>query len=147
MSPMSSPRSGPLVLLVEDSVADAQLVRLAFEEFDVKAELKHFSGADALLAFFSGSLSEAEVQQQKLIILDINLPRVSGIELLRKLRATERSRFIPVVILSSSNNQKDLQAAFEAGANSYVLKEPDFMRFGEQIRLMTTYWLSLNQQP
>jgi CheY-like chemotaxis protein len=147
MSSILSRRYGPLVLLVEDSAADAQLVRLAIEEFDIEAELMHFKDGEGLLAYLSTLSPEAAERQPKLILLDINLPRISGIELLKKLRDEPLSQFIPVVILSSSSNHRDLERAFLAGANSYVLKEPDFLLFGEQVKLLTSYWFKLNQQP
>jgi len=82
-----------------------------------------------------------------LVLLDLKLPRVDGLEVLRQLRANERTRRLPVVILTSSQEQQDIMAGYDLGANSYVRKPVDFTQFAEAVRTLGLYWLLLNEPP
>lgn len=82
----------------------------------------------------------------RVVLLDLNLPKISGFEVLRLVRASERTRTVPVVVLSSSQEEKDLERAYALGANSYVVKPVDFKQFSEMVRQVGDYWLNVNQR-
>ncbi len=83
----------------------------------------------------------------RLVLLDLNLPRISGLEVLRQIRATEATRLLPVIVLSASVEQRDVRAAVQRGANSYMRKSLDFVKLSESMALLARYWLELNIPP
>ena len=138
------------ILLVEDDPSDVDLTRRAFEKSSLGNTLAVVhDGLEALDYLFSAydSAGREPAQLPTVILLDLNLPKVDGLEVLRRIRADSRTRRLPVVILTSSTEQQDLVKGYELGANSYIRKPIDFYQFAEKIRQMELYWLVLNEPP
>ena len=131
-----------VILLVEDNPDDEALTRRALQRNNVKNELiVARDGQEALDYLLGGG------RLPHLILLDLKLPKIDGLEVLRRLRADERTRLLPVVILTSSNEERDLVSSYRLGANSYVRKPVDFNEFSEAARQLGLYWLLLNEPP
>jgi two-component system, response regulator len=138
------------ILLVEDNADDEALTFRALMKNNIGNQLiVARDGAEALdYLFATGPHSGRDVNLgPQVVLLDLNLPKVSGLEVLRQLRANERTRHLPVVILTSSNEEQDRFRGYENGANSYVRKPVDFNQFMEAVRQLGLYWLILNEQP
>lgn len=138
------------ILLVEDNPDDVELALLALKRHKL-ANVVHVvrDGAEALEYLFGSADGGQEKLQNRprLILLDLKLPKVDGLEVLERLKGNVRSKKIPVVILTSSNQEPDLQRAYELGANSYIVKPVDFEQFVDAVRQLGFYWLLLNQAP
>jgi two-component system response regulator len=138
------------ILLVEDNPDDADLALLAFKESGIgeKAVVAR-DGQEALdYLLHDGVLHGRRAQDlPKVILLDLNLPRVDGFEVLKRLRDNPLTRCLPVVVLSSSREESDLERSYQLGANSYIQKSLDFSRFVDSVKKMGEYWLSLNVVP
>ena len=138
------------ILLVEDNPDDEALTLRALKKNNILNEVVvAHDGVEALdYLFVSGAYEgrDSTVHPQ-LVLLDLKLPKVDGLEVLRKVRADDRTRLLPVVILTSSNEQRDLINGYGLGANSYILKPVDFSRFIEAVRQLGLYWLILNEPP
>jgi CheY-like chemotaxis protein len=138
------------ILLVEDSRDDADFFAHTFEKARLAARLHVIpDGAEALeFVFCAGRYASRSLSNRpKIIILDLKLPKVSGLEVLRQLKTDPRTRTIPVVILSSSQEERDLIESYEIGVNSYLVKPMDFDEFGQSVRMLGEYWLRFNQTP
>jgi two-component system response regulator len=138
------------ILLVEDNADDEALTFRALMKNNIGNHLVvAHDGAEALEYLFgTGQYSGRDVKAgPQVVLLDLNLPKVSGLEVLRQLRANERTRNLPVVILTSSNEEQDRLQGYDNGANSYVRKPVDFNQFIESVRQLGLYWLTLNEQP
>lgn len=136
------------ILLVEDNSDDEELTRLAFKECKFAYELVVVKdGQDALdYLFAAGKYSARDVcDMPQLVLLDLKLPKVSGLEVLKRVRADERARFLPVVVLTSSREEQDLIDSYSLGANSYIQKPVDFNRFIDAVCQLGLYWLVLNE--
>lgn len=132
--------AGP-ILLVEDSEDDIELTRRAFRRNNLKNTLVVArDGAEALAHLF-----ESDADLPEMVLLDLKLPKIDGHEVLRRIRANERTRLLPVVVLTSSNEQRDLVESYSEGANSYVRKPVDFEQFVDAVRQLGLYWLVLNE--
>jgi two-component system response regulator len=107
------------------------------------------TGAEAIdFLFGEGAYSDHDTQQQpRVILLDLKLPLISGVEVLRRIRAEPRLRNVPVVVLTSSSEERDLSDCYALGANSYIVKPVDFAQFSEAIRSLGLYWMLLNESP
>jgi CheY-like chemotaxis protein len=137
--------SDKVILLVEDNLNDAELAMLAFEKNSITNRVVLArDGVEALDYLFGAENCESFPQ---LILLDLKLPKIDGLEVLRKIRSNEQTKFIPVVVLTSSKEQKDLIEAYHLGTNAYVRKPIDFMEFTETIKQLGIFWLLLNEQP
>ncbi len=139
-----------IILLVEDNPDDADLTFRALKQHKiVNAVVLARDGAEALdYLFGTGAYAGRDPRQlPQVILLDLKLPKVDGFEVLRRVRADERTRFLPVVVLTSSKEEQDLIAAYQNQANSYIRKPVDFVQFAEAVRLMGLYWLILNELP
>jgi two-component system, response regulator len=138
------------ILLVEDSEQDQELTLRALRKNKIFSEVVVVrDGSEALDFLFADEIHAGRDPRAlpRLILLDLNLPKIDGLEVLRRLRANERTRLLPVVILTSSNEERDRLAAYTNGANSYVRKPIDFTEFSEAVRQLGVYWLTLNQPP
>ena len=139
----------PIILLVEDNSSDEQLTLRALRKNNILNKVVVVrDGAEALdYLFGSGSAGHEGKDLPKVVLLDLNLPKIGGLEVLRRIRADERTKLLPVVILTSSKEDKDLLAGYSVGANSYVVKPVDFNQFAEAVKQLGLYWLVLNQRP
>jgi len=138
------------VLLVEDNATDAELALRALRGRGLRNSfVVAKDGAEALdFLFARGKYADRDVEQRpKLVLLDLRLPRVDGIEVLRQVKADERTRNTPVVILTSSRQDPDIQQCYELGANSYIVKPVDFDKFAQSVAEVGYYWLLLNEPP
>jgi two-component system response regulator len=138
------------IMLVEDNPDDELLTRRALEKNNIKNEiLVAHNGQEALDFLLGDATLDGQVCDglPQVILLDLKLPKVDGLEVLRRLRADDRTRLLPVVILTSSNEERDLVAGYNLGANSYVRKPVNFDQFIEAARQLGLYWLVLNELP
>jgi len=140
----------PEILLVEDSSDDVELTLHALRNEHVANRIQVArDGQEALdFLFCEGPFAERPVDcAPKLVLLDLKLPKVDGLEVLRRLKADPRTRLIPVVILTSSREERDLLHSYGLGANSYIQKPVDFAEFRETVKNAGLYWLLINQVP
>jgi CheY-like chemotaxis protein len=138
------------ILLVEDNPDDETLTLRALKSSAINSEVVVArDGVEALdYVFGTGAYAGRNLRDRPaVILLDLKLPRVDGLEVLSRLRSDERTRLLPVVILTSSNEEKDLISGYRLGANSYIRKPVDFAQFAETVRQVSQYWLALNEQP
>jgi CheY-like chemotaxis protein len=138
------------VLLVEDDPNDVLFVQRAFQLVNSAIELLTVEDGDAAVAYLSGSGSYRDRDRYplpSLILLDLKLPRRSGVEVLRWLKAQNNFKRIPVVILTSSRERLDVDLAYDLGVNSYLVKPVSFDALAEMIAALHTYWLRLNEYP
>ena len=138
------------ILLIEDNPFEAELAIRSLKKYNFANNLHHIDdGADALDFIFARGKYESatHASQPKLILLDIKLPKVDGIEILRQLKANEKTKKIPVVILTSSKENQDVVACYELGANSYIVKPVDFDSFSRAVAELGMYWMLLNNPP
>lgn len=135
------------ILLVEDNPDDEALTLRAFRKNNIKNDIVVArDGVEALdYLFATGSHADREAGNPQVILLDLKLPRVDGLEVLRRLRSDERTKLIPVVILTSSREEQDLVDGYSLGCNSYVRKPVNFDEFMEAARQLGMYWLLLNE--
>ncbi|HEY6809374.1 MAG TPA: response regulator [Gemmatimonadales bacterium] len=139
---------GKFILLVEDNPDDEALTRRALAKNNITNELVvAHDGVEALdFLFATGPHAGRDTRDTpQVVLLDLKLPRIDGLEVLRRLRADERTRLLPVVILTSSKEERDLLEGYSLGANSYVRKPVDFNQFLEAARQLGLYWLLLNE--
>jgi two-component system, response regulator len=138
------------ILLVEDSQDDATFFVEALKEVSPRALLQIArDGAEALAILFGerDSYAALPMVRPRLIVLDLKLPKVGGMEVLRRLRSNPQTRTIPIVVLSSSNERRDLSESYQLGVNSYLVKPMDFDEFTELVHTLGAYWLRFNQAP
>lgn len=135
-----------LILLVEDTEDDIELTLLALESGALAAEVVVArDGVEALAYLFGGADAASPLPQ--VVLLDLKLPKISGLEVLARIRADPRTRWLPVVILTSSSEEEDLLRGYDLGANSYIRKPVDFAQFTQAVQTMGVYWLVLNKAP
>ena len=138
------------ILLVDDSAEDVELTIRALRRSKIVNEIQVAEdGAEALDFLFSrGSYQDRTLLHlPRLVLLDLKLPKISGLEVLRAMRADDRTKAIPVVILTSSKEQNDLIRGYNLGVNAFVQKPVDFEQFGEAIRQIGMFWMLINQAP
>ena len=138
------------ILLVEDNPDDRELMKLAFSQGEIAHNLIIVSDGVEALNYLLGqeSFSDRDLTSMPaVIILDLNLPKINGIEVLRRIRAHPQTKLLPVVIISSSNEPKDLIDSYINGCNSYIRKPIHFTQLQNFVREISTYWLTVNQLP
>lgn len=129
------------IVLVEDSPDDAELTRLALERIGKNARVVHLMDGAAALEWL---LSESRSDAVRFVILDVNLPKLNGPQVLVRLRADPRTRMLPVVMLTSSNSDTDVRSSYESGVNGYVVKPADLNRYLASVATLGTYWDDVN---
>jgi two-component system response regulator len=145
---MQSPKESVEILLVEDNPDDAMLATLALKESHIVNSITHLKdGAEALdYIFHEGVYANLpEDSHPKVILLDIKMPKVNGIEVLRKVKANDKTKEIPIVIFTSSDEDPDVAECYKLGVNSYVVKPLDFDQFKKAIADIGLYWVVLNR--
>ena len=138
------------ILLIEDNPHEAELTLRTLKKNNVANNVKHIDdGADAVDFIFNKNFSVDATEQRKpkLIILDLKLPKVSGLEILKRLKSDERTNLIPVVVLTSSQEDNDVLESYKLGVNSYVVKPVNFDSFSKAIAQLGLYWMLINQDP
>lgn len=138
------------ILLIEDNINDAELTIRALKKKKLANNLVHLKdGAEALdFIFAKGEYENRDIMSTpKVILLDLKMPRIDGIQVLEKIRADERTQRIPVVVLTSSKEDPDVDRCYRLGVNSYIVKPVDFDKFIEAVSQLGFYWLVLNHPP
>jgi CheY-like chemotaxis protein len=141
-------KSNRPILLIEDNPSDIDLTRRALERGRIENELVVAEDGSEALDYLFGSGKYAgrnPADTPALALLDLKLPGMSGLEVLRRIRADNRTKRLPVVILTTSREEKDVAAGYDLGVSSYVVKPVDFLQFQESIRQLGLYWLVLNE--
>jgi two-component system response regulator len=138
------------ILLAEDSPSDAEMTIRALKRSNVSNRLIHLrDGAETLdYIFGTGAYEKRDLNDQpKVILLDLKMPKIDGMEVLRRIKNDERTRAIPVVVLTSSKEDPDIQKCYQLGANSYIVKPVHFDNFMKAVAELGMYWVLLNQKP
>ena len=146
-----SARAPNEILLIEDNPHDIEITLLAFRKHKIEGRIQVVrDGEEALdYLFCTGQYADKDpnAPRPKLILLDLKLPLVDGIEVLRRVKSDPRTRRTPVVVLSSSREDKDVVTSYRLGANSYLVKPLNFEEFNQMSSVLAPYWTQLNQQP
>lgn len=138
------------ILLVEDNVNDAELTLRALKKHNLANKVHHVKdGAEALeFLFATGAYAGRHVENgPKVIFLDLKLPKVDGLDVLRRVRSDPQTQLLPVVILTSSREERDVVESYKLGVNSYIVKPVEFEKFVEAVAEVGLYWLLLNHSP
>lgn len=135
--------SGVEILLIEDNANDAELTLRALKQRNLANQVFVCRDGAEAMAFFDNGASPVP----KVVLLDLKLPKVDGLEVLRRLKGDSRTKAIPVVVLTSSREEPDIERAYELGANSYIVKPVDFEAFARAVSDVGLYWLLLNHPP
>ncbi|MBI5569430.1 MAG: response regulator [Desulfomonile tiedjei] len=139
-----------VILLVEDNPSDIGLTQRAFEQARIGNELVVAQDGQEALDYLFGMgewAGKGATALPALVLLDLKLPRVDGLEVLKRIRGDARTKRLPVVILTSSGEQQDMAESYDLGANSYIRKPVDFVQFAGAVRQLGLYWLVLNEPP
>jgi CheY-like chemotaxis protein len=139
-----------VILLVEDNPDDEVLTLFALKESNVMNQITVARDGAEALDFLSGTgkFKDRDLSvMPQLVLLDINLPKMNGMEVLQRIRSDKRTKFLPVVMLTSSREEQDKISSYELGANSYIRKPVNFEQFAEAVRQLGLYWLVLNELP
>jgi two-component system, response regulator len=137
-----------VILLVEDNPDDEALTLRAFAKHQIaNTVVVARDGVEALAYLFAtGAYADRDARDQpQIVLLDLKLPKLNGLEVLRRLRADARTQLLPVIILTSSKEEHDIMQGYRLGANSYIRKPVDFLQFSEAVRQLGLYWLVLNE--
>lgn len=139
------------VLLVEDNLNDAELTMRELKKHNLANKLVHVKDGEEALDFIFATGKYAGLRDitylPKVILMDIQMPKINGIEVLQKIKSHPQTKSTPVVMLTSSKEDPDIQKCYDLGVNSYIVKPVNFERFAEAIRNLGLYWLLLNQPP
>lgn len=135
------------ILLTEDNDYDAEMAMIALEEKNISTKIHRVCDGEEALGFLFAEGEYAKRKSMtlpKLILLDLKMPRLNGLEVLAKIKSSELTKYIPVVMLTSSKEEQDIVKSYELGVNSYIVKPLDFSEFSKVISEIGMYWLSLN---
>ena len=138
------------ILLVEDNPNDVELTLLALKDNNLTNPVSVVRDGEEALEFIfaTGAYADRQnVEKPRVILLDLKLPKVDGLEVLRQIKSDPRTRTIPVVVLTSSREERDIVESYNLGVNSYIVKPVDFEQFTQAVRHLGLYWLLLNQPP
>ncbi len=138
------------ILMVEDNPNDAELALRSLKKNNITNSVVHVTDGEEALDFLfaRGKFAHRTLENwPKVVLLDLKLPKVDGLELLRAMRADPRTKLIPVVVLTTSREESDIVESYRLGVNSYIVKPVDFDKFTEAVKDMGLYWLLLNQPP
>lgn len=138
------------ILLVEDNPNDAELTIRELRKNNLSNNLFHVTDGEEALEFIFATgryANSSEVHRPKMVLMDIQMPKVNGIEVLKRIKEDERTKTLPVVMLTSSKEDPDIRRCYELGANSYIVKPVNFESFAQSIKNLGFYWLLLNQPP
>ena len=138
------------ILLIEDNPYEAELAIRSLKSNNIANDILHIDdGAEAIDFIFSEGIykNKGHAQNPRLILLDLNLPKVDGLEILRRVKSDERTKMIPIVVLTSSREDRDIIESYKLGVNSYIVKPVNFESFSQAIAEFKMYWLILNQGP
>jgi len=130
------------ILIAEDNLADLELIKSAFQEIDLHAEITIVKDGQELLDFFKG-----EIDNLGLVLLDLNLPKIDGMEILKQFYTDDLLKKIPIVVFTSSNDFDKIITCYEHGANACIKKPEDIAEFSRIIRAITNFWLEINVLP
>lgn len=137
------------ILLVEDNRDDEELAKIALKNNNITNKMQVVRDGVEALEYLFGSVDSETLKcvGPTVVLLDLKLPKIDGLEVLRRIKTNPLSKKIPVVVLTSSSEEKDLVESYRLGVNSYIRKPVDFNQFAEVVRQIGLYWLSLNKQP
>jgi len=137
------------ILLVEDNMNDAELAISALNEYKLANKVEHVKdGPEALdYMFGTGKYEGRNTPAPKVILLDLKMPKLNGLEVLKKLKSNDKTKKIPVIMLTSSKEEPDIDQAYNLGANSYIVKPVEFDKFVEALKNVGFYWMLINQPP
>lgn len=137
---------GNKILLVEDNADDAELTRLALERHRLGSRVVHLTDGAQAIEYLFGPAGVANALEVRFIILDLKLPKVDGLQVLERLKGDACTRSIPVVILSSSNQERDISRSFGCGVNSYVVKPVQLDKYMDKVSAVGRYWDTVNER-
>lgn len=141
-------KSLPYIFLIEDNEQDEILTIKALQKNNILNEIKIArDGEEAINILFNEKFANFEHELPQLILLDLKLPKINGLEVLKKIKSNTRTKLIPIVILTTSTEDSDLLNGYEFGANSYVRKPVNYHEFTDAVKSLGTYWLNLNERP
>ncbi len=138
------------ILLVEDREEDAEMAMIALHDHRLSNRIKWVKDGQEALDYLYGMGEYKDVDtttRPKVVLLDLKMPKVDGLEVLRQIRSADKTKTMPVVVLTTSKEDKDVETAYELGANSYIVKPVDFDQFTKSIREIGMYWVVVNQPP
>jgi two-component system response regulator len=135
------------IVLIEDNPNDAELTIRALKKNNLANSIIHLKDGEEAINYFFPQDGMPKNEMPKVVLLDLKLPKVNGMEILQKLKAEERTRVVPVVVLTSSQEERDIVESYKLGVNSYVAKPIDFEQFIAAVSNLGLYWLLLNHEP
>ena len=135
------------ILLIEDDAIHMKLIKRALEKSGYGDNIINLDDGEKAIAYLFSEDKREKQFLPRLIIMDINLPKINGIEVLRRIKEDERLRIIPVVMLTTSSNRMDMEKCFKYNANSYIVKPLDFQNFMDKMKNVAQYWLEVNTAP